>query len=37
MITMSAVDTKNANLALLVIRYYNFYFIELASSSDTRV
>jgi len=29
MITMSAVDTKNANVTLLAIRYYNFYFIKL--------
>jgi hypothetical protein len=34
MITMIAVDIKNTNLTLLIIWYYNFYFIELASSSD---
>jgi len=34
MVTMNAVDIKNTNLTLLIIRHYNFYFIKLATSSD---
>jgi len=37
MITMSAVDIKNANLTQQIIMYYNFYIIKLSSSSGVRV